>query len=239
MSLRLGGITAGYGNTEVLRDVDLVVPTGRAVALLGANGAGKTTLLRACSGLLRPTRGQITIDGEDVTNLPPRAHASRGICHVPEGRAVFPGLTVAENLRLMAGRNTSESAERAAEAFPALGRHMSQTAGSLSGGEQQMLALARAYITNPRFLLLDEVSMGLAPLVVDEIFTFLERVSHQGAALLLVEQYVTKALALADLVYVLQKGVVTFAGEPCELDTEGLARSYLGDDPARLEPHPI
>ncbi|HEX3611469.1 MAG TPA: ABC transporter ATP-binding protein [Sporichthyaceae bacterium] len=229
MSLQLRGVQAGYVGTPVLRGVDLTVPAGRVVALLGPNGAGKTTLLRTCSGLLHPTAGTITLGGRDVTHARPHVLAGRGLCHIPENRAVFGGLTVRDNLRVMAGgRLRPDTIEEATEAFPVLGRRLDQLAGTMSGGEQQMLALTRAYLTAPRYVLLDEVSMGLAPIVVDQIFDFLRRLAARGVALLLVEQYVTKALALADMVYLLTKGVVDFAGEPTELDADALAARYLG-----------
>ena len=227
MSIAMRGVSAGYGSTQVLRDVTLVVPAGTVVALLGPNGAGKTTLLRACSGLLRPTRGSIHVDGVDATQASPHALVALSVCHVPEGRAVFPSLTVAENLRLLGG-GSGDRIDRAVEAFPMLGRKLAQIAGTMSGGEQQMLALARSYLRNPAYVLLDEVSMGLAPKVVDEIFDYLTRLAATGAALLLVEQYVHKALALADLAYVINKGRITFAGEASELDPDALAESYLG-----------
>jgi branched-chain amino acid transport system ATP-binding protein len=226
--LVLQDVRSGYGATEVLRGVDLTVPSGQVVALLGPNGAGKTTLLRTCSGLLRPSSGRVLVDGHDVTQATPHELVERGVCHVSEGRAVFPGLTVAENLRLMAGRHLSEETiDTAVEAFPILGQRLGQKAGTMSGGEQQMLALVRAYITRPTYVLLDEVSMGLAPIIVDQIFEFLGRLAATGTALLLVEQYAAKALALADLVYVLRKGSIAFAGEPFELDVTALAESYL------------
>jgi branched-chain amino acid transport system ATP-binding protein len=225
----LHGVCAGYGGTEVLRDVDLVVPRGTVVALLGANGAGKTTLLRTASGSLRASVGSVTLDGADVTHATPHELVARGLCLVPEGRAVFPSLTVGENLRLLGG-SAPGALERAVEAFPVLKGRLEQVAGTLSGGEQQMLALSRAYATEPAYVLLDEVSMGLAPKVVDQIFGFLAQLAARGTALLLVEQYVAKALALADFAYVLTRGRVTFCGEPAELDAEALASSYLGGD---------
>ncbi len=227
--LSLEAITAGYGDTVVLRDVHLAVPAGRVVALLGANGAGKTTLLRVASGLLAPRTGRLVVDGADRTGAPPEALTAAGICHVPEGRGVFPSLTVRENLRLFCRPGNEDGAiERAREAFPRLGERLDQVAGTMSGGEQQMLALARAYIGRPRFVLLDEVSMGLAPRVVEEIFEFLRRLAAEGCALLLVEQYVTKALALSDHVYTLARGRIAFAGEPAELAGEDVFASYLG-----------
>jgi branched-chain amino acid transport system ATP-binding protein len=227
--LALDGITAGYGDTVVLRDVHLAVPAGRVVALLGANGAGKTTLLRVASGLLPARAGRLVVDGADRTGASPEALAAAGVCHVPEGRGVFPSLTVRENLRLFSPPGAEDAAAaRAADAFPRLGERLDQPAGTMSGGEQQMLALARAYIGRPRFVLLDEVSMGLAPRVVDEIFEFLARLAAGGTALLLVEQYVTKALALADHVYTLARGRIAFAGEPAELAGEDVFASYVG-----------
>jgi branched-chain amino acid transport system ATP-binding protein len=229
VSLEVHGLHAGYGGTEVLRAVDLAVPRGSVVALLGPNGAGKTTLLRACGGFLAPSSGRVRLDGVDRTGTPAHRLAGLGVCYVPEGRAVFPSLTVAENLRLLPGGRRTPP-DRALEAFPALGRKLRQAAGTMSGGEQQMLALARAYLTDPEYLLLDEVSMGLAPVVVDQIFASLATLVAEGVALLLVEQYVTKALALADEVRVLQKGRITFAAPAHDVDVERLAASYLDAD---------
>jgi branched-chain amino acid transport system ATP-binding protein len=227
--LELRGIRASYGETVVLRDVDLAVPETGIVALIGPNGAGKTTLLRVDSGLLSPDAGQVLLDGEDVTGWPPHRLAALGMCHVPEGRGIYRSLTVEENLRLQARPGTEEEAmQRAAEAFPALLERRAQPAGTLSGGEQQMLALTRAYLRRPRLILLDEVSMGLAPRIVDEIFAFLSRLAAEGTALLLVEQYVTRALAMADFVFLLNRGHVRFAGEPSEVADEDVFARYLG-----------
>jgi branched-chain amino acid transport system ATP-binding protein len=226
--LELSNVTAGYDGTTVLRNVDLVAPAGRVTALIGPNGAGKTTLLRTASGLLPPSEGAVTLDGHDVTRASSHQLVARGVCHVPEGRAIFPSLTVKENLLLHDRGAFDDPLDRAADAFPRLGERMHQTAGTMSGGEQQMLALARAYIANPRYVLLDEVSMGLAPKVVHAIFEFLERLAADGAALLIVEQYVHQVLAMADLVYVLNRGRVTFAGQPSEIDADALAEEYLG-----------
>jgi branched-chain amino acid transport system ATP-binding protein len=226
----LEGVVAGYAETTVLRGVTLSVPERSVVALLGANGAGKTTLLRVASGLLRPTAGRMTLDGADVTGHRPHQLAAAGVCHVPEGRGVFPSLTVRENLALQAGSGGPDGLERAVSAFPRLGERLSQTAGTLSGGEQQMLALARAYLANPKVMLLDEVSMGLAPKIVDEIFVFLDRLAHEGSSLLLVEQYVTRALALADYVYLMHRGTIAFCAEPSELADEDVFARYLGTE---------
>lgn len=229
MRFALEGVHAGYGAVRVLDDVDLVVPERSVVALVGSNGAGKTTLLRVASGVLTPQSGAIRLGDDDLTGAPPETFATSGVCHIPEGRGIFRSLTVRENLRLHARRGEERDAEaRATEAFPKLGQRLSQVAGTMSGGEQQMLALARAYVSQPTVVLLDEVSMGLAPLVIDEIFEFLGRLAREGAALLLVEQYVTRALAVADYVYVLNRGRVVFAGEAGELDEDRLVESYLG-----------
>jgi branched-chain amino acid transport system ATP-binding protein len=229
--LELKGIVAGYGGTTVLRGIDLLVPEGSVVAMLGANGAGKTTLLRVASGLLPATEGQLLLDGVDVTRSRPNQLVRRGICHVPEGRGIFPSLTVQENLILQSVRGEEKLAlERAVEAFPRLGERLAQVAGTMSGGEQQMLALARTYVQHPKVVLLDEVSMGLAPKIVDEIFEFLTLLRSQGTSLLLVEQYVTRALAVADYVYLLNRGEVAFAGEPSELEGEDVFTQYVGAD---------
>jgi branched-chain amino acid transport system ATP-binding protein len=227
--LELRNITAGYGPHTVLRDVTLVVPDHSVVALLGANGAGKTTLLRVASGLLRPRRGQVLVDGVDLTGAPAYDLARAGVCHVPEGRGVFPSLSVRDNIRLQAPRSVDLAAvDLATEAFPRLGERLTQRAGTMSGGEQQMLALAHAYVAKPATVLLDEVSMGLAPKIVDEIFVHLRRLATAGAALLLVEQYVARALELADYVYVMNKGRIEFVGDPSEVGDDTVLASYLG-----------
>lgn len=228
--IRLDGIGASYGDTTVLRDVSLTVPGGRVVALLGPNGAGKTTLLRVASGLLAPHAGTISHSGTDLTGSPSDDFARAGITLIPEGHGVFPNLTVAENLALFAPPgHVGDAIEIAVEAFPRLGERLDQDAGTMSGGEQQMLALSRAYVRDTQVVLADEVSMGLAPRLVDEIYGALRQLADGGRSLLIVEQFAAKALALADLVYVLAGGRITFAGEPCELDTDTLASSYFGD----------
>ena len=236
MRLELESVTAAYGESVALRDVSLVVPSGRVVALLGPNGAGKTTLLTVASGLLRPQSGRVLIDHEDINGRPPERLAAGGLCHIQEGRSVFPSLTVADNLRLFSpsGEAGAGAIERAVAAFPRLGERLGQIAGTMSGGEQQMLALARAYVTRAPLVMLDEVSMGLAPILVDEIFVFLRRLADEGHSLLVVEQYVGKALALADLVYLLVRGRVVFAGEPSELEGSDIAAHYLGAEVAEI-----
>jgi branched-chain amino acid transport system ATP-binding protein len=226
--LELTNVQAGYGGVTVLRDLSLWVPRGSVVALLGPNGAGKTTTLRLASGLLRPTGGTMALDGNPYPRSPD-AVARAGICHVPEGRGVFPSLTVKENLLVQArGRGIADAVEKATAAFPRLGQRLSQVAGTMSGGEQQMLALAKAYVSRPTYVLLDEVSMGLAPKIVDEIFAFLRDLAARGTALLLVEQYVTRALEVADYVFLLNHGRVVFSGEPGELDGSAIFAEYMG-----------
>lgn len=226
MTLTVDRLETGYGSHRVLHDVSLTLPEGRLVAVLGANGAGKTTLLRACAGLLPLWSGSRRVDGEDASRRRPNELRARGVCLVPEGRAVFPSLTVEENLRVMG--LSAEATEQAVRTFPVLGRRFRQRAGTMSGGEQQMLALARTFSLDSKYVLLDEVSMGLAPVIVDEIFEFIGGLARRGVGLLLVEQYIARALAFADLVYVLQRGRVAFAGERGEVDVEELTRTYLG-----------
>jgi branched-chain amino acid transport system ATP-binding protein len=227
--LELRGITAGYGDTIVLRDVSLAVPAGCVVALLGPNGAGKTTLLRVASGLLRPRRGEVLLHDRNVTGFRPHARAAAGLCHIPEGRGIFRDLSVRENLVVQARPGAEEQTIAAAvEIFPVLGERLRQAAGTLSGGEQQMLALARALAGEADVVLLDEVSMGLAPLIVGEIFDALVQFRARGTALLLVEQYVHRALELADFVFVLARGRIVFAGESGEVEGEDLVQRYLG-----------
>lgn len=229
--LELVGINAGYGRTTVLRDVSIAVPTGKIVALLGPNGAGKTTLLRTATGFLTPISGQILIKGQDVTSMPPNKRAKSGLCLIPEGRGIFRSLTVRDNLRMQVPPWSKDSSiDRALEAFPVLGQRLGQLAGSMSGGQQQMLALGRSYLSDPSVVLLDEVSMGLAPKVVDEIFQALRRLASTGVSLLLVEQYISRALDMADLVVLLDRGRPAFGGTPAELEHDEVLRSYLGLD---------
>jgi len=226
--LELRALEAGYGSTTVLHGVSLSVHRGQVVALLGPNGAGKSTLLRAASGLLRPRSGSILFDGADVTRMRADKLANLGICHVPEARGVFPGLTVRENLALASPRGTrAASIEQAVARFPILGKKLDQPAGAMSGGQQQMLAVVRAYIADPACVLVDEVSMGLAPVIVDEIYEFLSSVANTGTSFLLVEQYVKRALAVADEVVLLAKGKVVASGAPGEFGDDIFER-YMG-----------
>jgi branched-chain amino acid transport system ATP-binding protein len=238
--LEVRNIVAGYGETTVLRDVSLSVPDGSVVAVLGPNGAGKTTMLRTVSGSLRPTAGSVLLEGEDISSLSTQRRVRQGICHIPEGRGVFPSFSVKENLLMFSAKgHEKEALDRAAAAFPPLSNRMNQIAGSLSGGEQQMLAIVRAYITDPKVVLVDEASMGLAPLVVESIFEFLGRIAKEGISLLIVEQYVSRALELADSVYLFSQGRVVKSGPAQDMKTEEIFEQYLGiqtaDEPARAD----
>jgi branched-chain amino acid transport system ATP-binding protein len=228
--LRVEQLTAGYGPVEVLWDVDHEVGEREIVALVGSNGAGKTTLLRAISGLIRPTAGQVRFEDHALTGLRPEQIVTRGIAHVPEGRHLFQGLTVRENL--MAGaysRRGSAEFDAVVELFPRLGQRMSQLAGSLSGGEQQMCAIARGLMSRPKLLMIDELSLGLAPKLVDQIIDRLEAVAEGGTALLVVEQDVDAALRIASRGYVLETGRIAASGPSAELAEDPRVReAYLG-----------
>jgi branched-chain amino acid transport system ATP-binding protein len=227
-ALELRNVHAGYGNVPVLRDVNLAVPPASIVTLLGANGAGKTTAMRVAAGLLKPSSGQVLIAGEDVTARPADQRARRGLCLIPEGRGIFRSLTVRENLVLQVPPWSDNSIDPAIAAFPVLGKRLNQVAGTLSGGQQQMLALARCYLSEPSVVLLDELSTGLAPLVVREIFATMSALAATGIAMLIVEQYVSQALALASMAYILNQGQVEYAGDPGQLNDAALLNSYLG-----------
>ncbi len=229
-ALELRDVASGYGSTTILRDVSITVPAGEATALLGPNGAGKTTLLRTVSGLLPASKGSITLFADDVTRVSPHRRAERGLCHIPEGRGIFRSLSVRENLVMQSKRGDERDAvERAVDAFPILGERLNQAAGTLSGGQQQMLAIAAAYTRQPRLILVDEASLGLAPVVVDEIFRFLADVTARGTALLLVDQFVSRALALATTAYILRKGHVAYSGTATGLLDGDVFRQYVGD----------
>jgi branched-chain amino acid transport system ATP-binding protein len=231
--LEVEGLTAAYGQIRALHGVDLTVGEGQVVALLGPNGAGKTTTLRSICGMVRAS-GRITFRGRDLTGLATEKVTRLGIAHVPEGRGTFPGLTVTENLKLGAyGRRDPEvrsDIDRWFGIFPRLADRRDQPAGSLSGGEQQMLAVARALLSRPTLLLLDEPSLGLAPLVVREVFEVLDRIrAEQGTGMLLVEQNAALALELADAAYVLAAGRTVLSGPASEIRAEdSVRRSYLG-----------
>ena len=228
-SLEVAGISAGYGATTVLRDVSVSVPAGSVTALLGPNGAGKTTLLRAIAGVITPTKGSIRFGGEDITATSAYARAQRGLCLIPEGRAIYRSLSVRDNLLLQAPRKMQhEAVDRACSVFPVLGRRLTQRASTLSGGEQQMLALCAAYVRNPELVMVDEASQGLAPIVVDKIFEFLAGIAHERSSLLIVDQYVTKALNMASHAYVLRQGEIVFSGAPETLLEGDVFEHYVG-----------
>jgi branched-chain amino acid transport system ATP-binding protein len=229
MNLSLQHIHAGYGSTPVLRDVTIDIPASSVVAVLGPNGAGKTTLLRVASGLIRPKAGTVTFGATPLTGRPSYEFVAAGVHHVPEGRGIFPSLTVAENITTFSLPGKEDDAKAlAVDAFPKLGQLLNRPAGTLSGGEQQMLALSRAYIRKPPIVLLDEVSMGLAPNLVDQIFAFLRRLASEGMAMCIVEQYVGKVLPVADHVYMLNHGELIFDGDPAELANSDVFARYLG-----------
>lgn len=231
--LKVEGLVAGYGSITVLKGIDLEVKPGQAVALIGANGAGKSTTLRALSGLIRPRSGRITFDGQDVTGLPAHKLSRAGLAHVFEGRAVLGQMSVYENLELGAyGRRDDEIAsdlERIFERFPRLAERRRQPAGTLSGGEQQMLAIGRALMARPKLLLLDEPSMGLAPIVVAQVFALIREIREAGTTLLLVEQNARQALRIADHAYVLETGRIVAAGPAASLANDPqVIGAYLG-----------
>jgi len=231
--LAVEDLHVSYGKIRAVQGVSLVVPEAAVVALIGANGAGKTTLLRAISGVVRPRQGAVRLGGEDLVGLPVHQIVRRRVVQVPEGRGMLARMTVLENLRLgaFARRDETEPAlERAFTLFPRLRERRSQLAGSLSGGEQQMLAIARAMMTRPRLLMLDEPSLGLAPLLVREIFRIIPRLTSEGTAVLLVEQNARMALQCAAHAYVLQTGRVVLSGPAAELlAAPEVQRAYLGE----------
>ena len=214
--LALEGVNAAYGPFRALFGIDLVVPDGGSVALLGPNGSGKTTVARVASGLITPTKGTLRIGGVDLTGRPAWAVARAGVLHAPEGRSVFATLTVEENLVL--AMPPGDGLDRAFELFPRLGERRTQMAGTLSGGEQRMLSLARVLAAPPQLLIVDELSLGLAPIVVEEVYATLARIKAEGTALLIIEQHVHHALEIADEAVILHQGRVAFTGP-----AEGLA----------------
>lgn len=228
--LELSGIDAGYGRIQILRGVDLQLPRGAVVALLGPNGAGKSTTLKVASGQLSPTAGCVHVGGVHVNGATPDVLARQGLCTIPEGRSVFPNLTVRENLRLSAyaaDRTEAEIAEVAYDRFPRLAERREQLAGRLSGGEQQMLTMARALASDPAVLLLDELSMGLAPLIVAELYDVVAQLAADGLSVLVVEQFARTALAVADYAVVMVNGRVTAVGEPQDVEDQ-ISAAYLG-----------
>jgi branched-chain amino acid transport system ATP-binding protein len=227
--LELRAVTASYGRIEVLHGVDLVVPRGEVVALLGPNGAGKSTTLLVATGQHPATSGCIHVAGRHVNGARPDALARAGLCTIPEGRGVFRNLTVRENLRMASYSGTHEDLviERAIDRFPRLGERVGQVAGTLSGGEQQMLAMARGLATDPALLIIDELSMGLAPLIVSELYEIVAGIARDGVSILVVEQFARTVLGVADRAVIMQHGDVIAAGVPEELESE-LSAAYLG-----------
>jgi branched-chain amino acid transport system ATP-binding protein len=233
--LALADVAAAYGPFNALFGVSLAVEPGEAVALLGPNGVGKTTVARVATGLVAPTGGSVHVDGEDLTGAPAHRFARAGIAHAPEGRSVFATLTVEENLRLAFRRSKGRAGvpaalERAYAQFPALGRRKGQLAGTLSGGEQRMLSLARVLVEAPKLLVADELSLGLAPIIVDEIYDELERLRGEGTALLIVEQQIGHALELCDRVALLDRGKVTWEG-PAADARDRVVEGFVPRDP--------
>jgi branched-chain amino acid transport system ATP-binding protein len=231
--LTIEGLRAGYGETEVLRGVDLSVNAGEIVAVLGSNGVGKSTLNRAISGIVRAHAGSIHFDGAAIEHEKPGSIVKRGLIHVPEGRRVFPNLTVRENLDLgsyaRAAERRAQNRARVFDIFPRLNERRSQYAGTLSGGEQQMLAIGRGLMAEPKLLILDEPSLGLSPLLVEELFALIQRIHAEGVSILLVEQNVVQSLDVADRAYILAEGQFVMSGPAAEIGADPeLKRTYLG-----------
>ncbi|KMO26937.1 ABC transporter ATP-binding protein [Methylobacterium aquaticum] len=231
--LEVSGIRAGYGATEVLRGLDLTVKAGEIVAVLGANGVGKTTLNKVLSGIVPARTGEIRFDGQPITTASAAAIVEAGLIHVPEGRKIFPNLSVRENLVLGSYRRgrarRAQTIERVFSTFPRLRERAAQAAGTLSGGEQQMLAIGRGLMAEPRLLILDEPSLGLSPLLVEEMFTLVRTLNQEGLPIMLVEQNVVQSLDLATRAYILENGTVALSGDAATLAADpALRRTYLG-----------
>ena len=231
--LAISGLHAGYGATEILRGVDLTVGPGEIVAVLGSNGTGKSTLNRTISGVMRASHGTIRFDGSAIERERPATIVARGLIHVPEGRRIFPNLTVRENLDLGAYRRARARREqnrgRVFSIFPRLAERQGQSAGTLSGGEQQMLAIGRGLMAEPRLLILDEPSLGLSPLLVEELFTLIKTINAEGIAVLLVEQNVVQSLEVAQRAYILDNGLFVLQGSAADIRNDpNLKRAYLG-----------
>jgi len=231
--ISIKGLSAGYGFVNVLRDISLEVGAGEIVAVLGSNGVGKTTLNNTMSGLIVPTAGEIMFEDTVISGRPSADIVDMGLIHVPEGRKLFPNLTVKDNLELGSYRrgkaNRAANLEMALDIFPRLRGRLMQSAGTLSGGEQQMVAISRGLMSEPRVLLLDEPSLGLSPLLVEQMFTLIKKINDTGLAVILVEQNVIQSLAIADRAYVIEQGSVAISGPAAELrENTDLKKSYLG-----------
>lgn len=228
--LELRDVRAGYGSIDVLHGVNLTIGRGEVVALLGPNGAGKSTTIKVISGLLRPSSGHLIVAGRDVTGASAGALARAGLCTIPEGRGIFPNLTVRENLLMatFSGHKMSDIEEKTYARFPRLSERRTQLAGTMSGGEQQMLSLARALATDPAILLLDELSMGLAPLIVAELYSQVATIAAEGVSVLVVEQFARTVLGVADTAVLLTHGTVRMAGKASDIGDDVLAGAYLG-----------
>jgi branched-chain amino acid transport system ATP-binding protein len=227
--LELSAVRAGYGRIDVLHGVDLSLAPGEVYALLGPNGAGKSTTLAVASGQIVPSSGSLLLCGRDVTGVTPDALARAGVCLIPEGRGIFPNLTVIENLRMatFTGTNFHEVQDRVFTQFPRLRERRRQTAGTLSGGEQQMLSMGRALATDPAVLLIDELSMGLAPLIVEELYDHVRRIAASGLSILIVEQFAHEILGVADLAGIMLHGNIVETGTPTQI-ADDLTSAYLG-----------
>ena len=230
--LKIDNLRVNYGGIEAVKDISFDVPEGKIVTLIGANGAGKSTTLRTIAGLVKPTAGRIRLQAEDITGMSPDRIVSKGITLVPEGRRVFPDLTVLENLKIGAYLRTDsleDDLNWVYSLFPRLKERSWQAAGTLSGGEQQMLAVGRALMSRPKLMMMDEPSLGLAPLVVKDIFTIIKKINQQGVTILLIEQNANMALHIADTAYVLETGRLTLSGSGKELlNNEQVKKAYLG-----------
>ena len=233
--LEVKDLVVNYGVIQALKGISFEVNEGEVIALIGANGAGKTTTLQTISGMLTPTSGQVLLEGTDISKVPGHKIVSMGMAHVPEGRRVFAGLTVLENLKMGAytrsnKKEIADTLEKVYLSFPRLKERQNQLAGTLSGGEQQMLAMGRALMSQPRIVLMDEPSMGLSPIYVEEIFKIIQSISDAGTTVLLVEQNAKKALAIADRAYVLETGNIVLSGKASDLlNDDSIKKAYLGE----------
>lgn len=233
--LEIKGLEVYYGVIQAIKGISFEVNEGEVIALIGANGAGKTTTLQTITGMLKPTAGEVIFEGQDISKIPGHKIVTMGMAHVPEGRRVFAELSVYENLKLGAytrkdKEEIAESLQRVYRSFPRLEERKSQLAGTLSGGEQQMLAMGRALMSKPKIILMDEPSMGLSPILVEEIFNIIREISADGTTVLLVEQNAKKALAIADRAYVLETGNIVLSGDAKEMmNNDAIKKAYLGE----------